>query len=169
VELAERRNRELVTNKDGDAKAREEAVLAALQRVKTGVEQLAVRAEGMEQQQLRHTKDLADRHAELTRALNAAARHTMTIADAHRRDIDRVDRERECATVLAGLVARTAELALEERLKKDSSKAATKVAMSTASLSAYMFPLSSPCARGASRVTSCVVLVACVSWVRPRH
>ena len=129
MELAEKRNRELVANKDGDAKAREDALLAALQRVKTAVEELGVRAEGMEQQQLRHTKDLAARHAEVTKALNTAARHTVTIADAHRRDIDRVERDRECATVLAELVERTAELALEERLRTDSSNAVRKVVL----------------------------------------
>lgn len=119
----------IVADKDGDAKAREDALLTALERVKAAVEELGVRAEGMELQQLRHTKDLAVRHAEVKKALNTVARHTVTIADAHRRDIDRVERDRECATVLAELIERTAELALEERLRTDSSNTARKVAL----------------------------------------
>jgi hypothetical protein len=55
----------------------------------------------------------------LVQALEAAARHTITIADAHRRDIDRVCRESTCASVLTGLVERTAAQALEERRVAD--------------------------------------------------
>ena len=127
VEQMEERNRLLVSEKDEIAGKREEALLAALQRVKSGVEDLAVRAETMEQAQLQHGKDLAARHAESQNALNAAARHTVTIADAHRRDIDRVGRERECATILSELVERTAAAALEDRLASDAARGAERL------------------------------------------
>jgi TolA-binding protein len=121
---AEERIRGLVAGKDDEAKLREDALLMALQRVKGGVEELGRRAEGMESAQRRHAEELVARHTEMTKALNAGARHTVAIADAHRRDIDRVCRESECGTVLLALVERVAAAESEERRDAEAVRAA---------------------------------------------
>jgi chromosome segregation ATPase len=121
---AEERIRGLVAGKDDEAKLREDALLSALQRVKGGVEELGRRAEGMESAQRRHAEELVARHTEMTKALNAGARHTIAIADAHRRDIDRVCRESECGTVLLALVERVAAAESEERRDAEAVRAA---------------------------------------------
>ena len=138
MEQTEERNRALVLEKDAIAAKREEALLDALHRVKSGVEGLVERAEAMEQAQLKHAKDLSARHAEMQSALNAAARHTVAIADAHRRDIDRVCRESECATLLSELVERTAAGALEERMAADAARSVKRVDENLAALQTEM-------------------------------
>ena len=119
VRLLEERERALVEAKENEGKEREEALAAALQRVKTGVEDLVVRAEQMEGVQRQHSTDLAAQHLGLNKQLEQLSRHTVQIADAHRRDIDRVCREAECGTVLSGLIDRTAALVLEEQRAAD--------------------------------------------------
>jgi hypothetical protein len=67
LRMSEERNRELLGAKDADAKGREEALAVALQRVKTGVEELVTRAEGMEEVQRTHSKDLKAAHAAMNK------------------------------------------------------------------------------------------------------